>query len=202
MPPRARPQTSFTVMDILKRSPLSHPSKPRLRLASALFLGLALVATGASGPGLVGTVSAQQTLNPCALLTVDEIEPLASNKTVAAGVPGSLPERGYLACRYGWGEGVGRFKLDVVVHEPSRMYPGMSPEQIKQRLVESVRAGTDDAVIPEIGEAAVFKPASSVYATAAALVKGHILEVTLDGAFALEKKDQVVGLLKTAASRL
>jgi len=189
-------------MDNLKLSPLCHPPKPRLRLAPALLLGMALVVTGTLSPGLVGTVSAQQTLNPCALLTVDEIEALASNQTVAAGVSGSLPDRGYLACRYGWGEGVGRFKLDVVVHEPSRMFPGMSPEQIKQRLVESVRAGTGDAVIPDLGEAAVFKPASPVYATAAALVKGHILEVYLDGAFAQEKKDQIVGLLKTAASRL
>ena len=31
------------------------------------------------------------------------------------------------------------------------MFPGMTPDQIKQRLLESVRAGTDDAVIPEIG---------------------------------------------------
>jgi hypothetical protein len=168
--------------------------------ASALVLGLALVVTGASSPGLVGTVSAQA-VNPCALLTVDEIEPLAST-SVADGVSNSLPAFGYVACRYMWGVGIGRFKLDVIVTEPSGMFPGMSPEQIKQQVLESVRAGTDDAVISEIGEAAVFKPASPVYASATAFVKGRILQVHLDGVYASEKKDQVIGLLKSAASRL
>ena len=168
--------------------------------ASALVLGLALVVTGASSPGLVGTVSAQ-TVNPCALLTVDEIEAVAST-SVADGVSNSLPAFGYVACRYMWGVGIGRFKLDVTVTEPSGMFPGMSPDQIKQQVLESVRAGTDDAVISEIGEAAVFKPASPVYASATAFVKGRILQVHLDGISASEKKDQVAGLLKSAASRL
>ena len=105
-------------------------------------------------------------------------------------------------CRYTWGVGTGRFKLDVSVNETSRMFPGMSPDQIKQRLLESVRAGTADAVISEIGEAAVFRPDSSVYASATAFVKGRIVAVHLDGIDAREKKDQLVGLLKSAASRL
>jgi hypothetical protein len=193
---------SLTVMDMLNVPRLPRPRKPRYHLVAAFGLGLALVVTGAPGPGLFdGTVSAQAS-DPCALITVDDVEPLAGKASVANGVSNSVPGFGYVACRYVWGEGVGRFKLDVVVLEPSRKYPGMSPEQIKQRLVESVRAGTADAVIPEIGEAAVFKPASPVYASATALVKGHILELHLDGAFAQEQKDQVVGLLKTAASRL
>ena len=41
-----------------------------------------------------------------------------------------------------------------------------------------------------------------VYAVATALVKGRILQVQLDGLGAVEKKDQVIGLLKSAASRL
>ena len=61
------------------------------------------------------------------------------------------------------------------------MFPGMSPDQIKQRLLGSVRAGTADAVISEIGEAAVFRADSPLYATATAFVKGRILEVHLDG---------------------
>ena len=170
--------------------------------AAALILGLVLVVAGAPGPGRVdGTVSAQAS-NPCALLTVDEIEPLAGKATVADGVSNSIPASGYGACRYMWGVGAGRFRLDVTVNEASRMFPGMSPDQIKERLLESVRAGTADAVLSEIGEAAVFKPDSPVYASAFALVKGRILGVHLDGAFAREKKDQVIGLLKSAASRL
>ena len=174
--------------------------KPGYRFAFAFVLGLALVITGASSPGGVDdTVSAQE-LNPCSLLMVDEIELLAAKTSVADGVSKSLP--GYAACRYMWGVGLSRFTLDVTVNEASRMFAGMSPEQIKQRLLESVRAGTDDAVISEIGEAAVFKPDSPVYASATAFVKGRILAVHLDGLFASEKKDQIIGLLKSAAARL
>ena len=143
-----------------------------------------------------------QAPNPCALLTVDDIQPLAPNATIADGVSTSVEAFGSLTCRYAWGAGTGRFKLDVVVNEASRMFPAMSPDQIKQRLLTSVRAGTDDAVIPDLGEAAVFKPDSPVYASATALLKGRILQVTLDGIFAGEKKDQAVSLLKLAASRL
>ena len=188
-------------MDMLHSSRLRRQT-PGSSFAAASLLGLALVLAGAPGPGHVdGTLSAQ-TLNPCALITVDDVEPLAGNTSVAEGVANSLPASGYFACRYMWGVGTGRFKLDVTVNEASRMFPGMSPDQIKQRLLESVKAGTADAVLSEIGEAAVFKPDSPVYASAFALVKGRILGVHLDGAFARERKDQVVGLLKSAASRL
>jgi hypothetical protein len=177
-------------------------SKPADGFAAAFALTLALVVAGASYPGRVdGTVSAQAS-NACALLKVDEIEPLAGKASVAEGVSNSIPASGYDACRYMWGVGTGRFRLDVTVNDASRMFPGMSPDQIKQRLVESVKTGTADAVISEVGEAAVFKPDSPVYASAFALVKGRILGVHLDGAFALDKKDQVIGLLKSAASRL
>jgi hypothetical protein len=184
---------------MLHTSRLARRPKPG-RFASAFVLGLALVMTGASSPGGAGgTVSAQE-LNPCALLTVAEIDSLAAKTSVAAGVSLSLP--GHAACRYMWGVGLSRFILDVSVNESSRMFAGMSPEQIKQRLLESVKGGTGDAVIPEIGEAAVFKPDSPVYAGATAFVKGRILAVHLDGIFAREKKDQVIALLKSAAARL
>jgi hypothetical protein len=188
-------------MDMLHTSRLRR-QPPGSSFAAAFVLGVALVVTGAPGPGRgVGTVSAQ-TLDPCALITVDDVEPVAGNTSVAAGVANSFPASGYFACQYLWGVGTGRFKLDVTVNEASRMFPGISPDQIKQRLLESVRADTADAVLSEIGEAAVFRPESPVYASAFALVKGRILGVHLDGAFAREKKDQVVGLLKSAASRL
>ena len=190
-------------MDMLNISRLPRRPQPGYRFASAFVLGLACFVTGASSSGGVGGIVSAQALNACALLTVDEIEPLAANTSVADGVSNSLPAFGYLACRYRWGGvGVGRFVLDVTVNEASRMFPGMSPDQIKQRLLESVRAGTADAVISEIGEAAVFRPDSPVYATATAFVKGRILQVHLDGIFADEKKDQVTALLKSAAARL
>jgi hypothetical protein len=177
--------------------------QPASRVVAAFVLALAWVVAGASYPGRVdGTVSAQAPPNACALLKVDEIEPLAGKASVADGVSNAVPAAGYDACRYNWGVGADRFKLDVTVNETSRMFPGMSPDQIKQRLLESVRAGTADAVVPEIGDAAVFKPDSPVYASAFALVKGHLLGVHLDGVSAREKKDQVIELLKAAAARL
>jgi len=178
------------------------PRRPQPGRRWALVLGLALVVGGASGPGPArGTLSAQA-LNPCALLKVDEIEQLTPKTTVSEGVATSLPTFGSATCQYAWGVGTGRFKLDVIVNDPARLFPGMSPDQIKQRLLESVKTGTDDAVVSEVGEAAVFKPGSPVYASATALVKGRILQLNLDGVFAGEMKDQVVGLLKSAASRL
>jgi hypothetical protein len=161
-----------------------------------------MVVAGVSGPGAVnGTVSAQ-TLNPCALLTNDDVQPLAAKANVADGVASSLPAFGSVICRYTWGVGADRFKLDLIVNEASRMFPGMSPEQIKQRLQAAVRVGTADAVISDVGEAAVFKSDSPLYASATSFLKGRILEVHLDGFVARERKDQVIGLLKSAASRL
>jgi hypothetical protein len=170
------------------------------RMKSALSWGLALAVTFSLGSGR-GSVSAQE-LNPCGLLTNDDIHAVAAETNVAAGVANTVPSQGYAACRYDWGTGIYRFKLDVVVTDPSRVYKGISPEQVKQQLLQLVREGTYDAVITEVGDTAVFTPDSPVYGRAIALVKGRILEVRLDGLFAGEKKDQIVGLLKSAASRM
>ena len=143
-------------MDMMNMSRLSPRLQVGYRFASAFVLGLAMVATGVSGPGGVdGNVSAQ-TLNPCALLTTDEIRPLAGKASISDGVSSSLPSFGYVNCQYTWGVGTGRFKLDVIVYDASGRFPGMSPDQIKPRLLESVKAGTAEAVIPDVGEAAVF----------------------------------------------
>ena len=145
-----------------------------------------MVAVGVFSPGRGGTAVSAQAPNPCALLTVDDVETIAANSTVADGVSSSLPAVGSVTCRYAWGVGTGRFKLDVTVNEASRMFPGVSADQMRQRLLDSVRAGTADAVLSDIGEAAVFTPQSPVYASATALVKGRILALHLDGIFAGE----------------
>jgi len=161
-----------------------------------------MVVAGVPGPaGGDATVSAQA-VNPCALLTVDEIQPLAAKESVADGVQSSIQALGTSICRYSWGAGVGRFKLDVIVNEAPRLFPGMSPDQVKQRLQESLKEGTADAIIPDVGEAAVFRAESPLLATATASTKGRILGVQLDGLDAREKKDDLVALLKTAVSRL
>ncbi len=165
-------------------------------------MALALVVGAGSWPrGAHGIVSAQEP-NACSLLTDEDIKPVAAPASIAAGVASSAPSFGYGNCRYGWGDGNDRVKLIVAVTDTSRMFPGMTPDQVKQRLLGTVKAGTNDAVVPEVGDAATFKPDSYVYAVATALVKGRILQVQLDGPGAVEKKDQVIGLLKSAASRL
>ena len=174
---------------------------PRYRFSVTLTIGLAFILTGEIGPGQGhGTLSAQ-TVNACALLTGDEIKTLAE-LSVADGVPHALPDSRVAGCEYMWGTGTGRVKLAVVVSDASLMFSGVSPDQVKQRILESVRAGTQDAVIPEVGEAAVFKPDSVVYASATAIVKGRILQLHLDGLFAREEKDHLIELLKAAASRM
>jgi len=174
----------------------------RHQFAAALAVGLALTVAGPSWPGGVTALASAQESTPCTLLSNDEIKPLAEKASITAGVANSVPSAGFTTCRYAWGEGIDRFRLVVAVTDAVHMFPGMTPDQIKQRLLASVRAETDDAVISEVGEAAVFKPESFVYAVATALVKGRILQVQLDGRGALEKKDQVIGLLKSAVMRL
>jgi hypothetical protein len=162
-----------------------------------LVLALAMVATGVFSPGR--TVSAQAP-NPCALLTTDDVQSFAAN--AGEGVPSTIASVNYGSCRYAWGAGTDRFKLNVIVQDASRTFPGMTPDQIKQALLKSVKPETTDAVISDIGEAAVFKSDSAYYATATAFLKGRLLQVSVDGVDAREKKDQAIALLKSAASRL
>jgi hypothetical protein len=190
------------MMTTMKIARLSRRSQPGYRFTVAFGLGLALVVSGAPSSGRAGGIVSAQALNACTLLMGDEIHPRDEKVIVASGVAESFPDVGYTACRYTWGAGVDRFRLDVIVTDASRVFPGLSPEQMKQRILESVRTGTEDAVVSEIGEAAIFKPESPVFANATALVKGRILQVQLDGVYAGEMKGEVVGLLKTAASRL
>jgi hypothetical protein len=78
----------------------------------------------------------------------------------------------------------------------------MGPDEIKQGLQALVTAATADAVISDVGEAAVFKADSPVYVHATAYSKGRILQLRVDGVDAIDKKDQVIALLKSAVSRL
>jgi hypothetical protein len=172
------------------------------RRAGGFTLGLVLVVGGAFGPGRIGIPISAQQPNPCALLSDDDVKSAAAKTSVEPGVPSAFPSYGYSTCRYAWGTGVSRVTLVVSITEASRQFPGMTPDQIKQRLVGSVKTGTNDAVIPDVGDVAVFTPDSFVYATATAVVKGHVLQVHLEGFAAGQKKDQVAGLLKSAASRL
>jgi hypothetical protein len=168
--------------------------------ALRLFVAVAIVAAGAASQRSQSVLAAQAA-SPCALVMVEEIEPLA-NTIVGEGVPGSLAAAGTSSCRFAWGTGAWRHTLDVIVRDASRVFPGAGPDSIKQGLAASAKPETTDSVIADVGEAAVFKSESPVFAYATAYLKGRILQVRLDGADALEGKAHVVAILKSAAARL
>ena len=171
-------------------------------LRTAFVLALAMVAIGIDEPGSGSSTAVAQTAAPCTLLKVEDVQPLASKETVAEGVSTSLAAAASSTCKYAWGSGVRRYKLDVTVSEASRTYSGATPDLIKQGLQASVKAGTADAVVPDAGETAIFKADSPAYVHSTAYAKGRILRVDLDGVDALDKKAQVIELLKLALSRL
>jgi hypothetical protein len=186
--------------NMTKFSRCHHRPQAGCRLTFALLVGLAVAAIGTSVPG-GGTVAAQG-LQPCGLLTTDEIEALAPNEEVSEGTSSAFEALDSFTCRYTWGSGVDRFTLAVYVNPASRAYAGMSAETIKSSLLSSVTPGTADATIPDVGEAAVFKSYSSVHVSASAYAKGRLLQVNLDGIDARDRKDRLISLLKSAASRL
>jgi hypothetical protein len=187
---------------MMNASRLPRRSRSDHRSGSALFLALTVVAAGLSGPAGGGGRVVAQASGPCALLTTDAIQPLAPKMSIGSGVPLVLDSVGYSRCQYVWGEGTERVKVDVTTSDPSRMFAGASPDQVKQQLRALVTPGTDDAVIPDVGEAAAFRADSPAYVYATALAKGRIVQIHLDGFDARDQKGQVISLLKSAVSRL
>ena len=169
--------------------------------AASFLLALAMLAAAPTETWRNQPVLAAQGAGPCALLMPDEIEPLAE-MIVTDGVPSSQAAAGTSACRFTWGTGAWRHTLDVIVRDAALAFPGAGPDAIKQGLAASARPETTDSVIAEVGEAAVFKSDSPVFAYATAYLKGRILQVRLDGADARDSKEYVVALLKSAAGRL
>lgn len=176
------------------------PGRVAYRLGVGLALGLTLVAAGMPLPAGRRAVAAQGA-GPCALVTAADIQPLAPNASIGDGVSTTFEAIGFSRCQYSWGDGVDRFKLDVTLNDAARVFPGMSPDAIRQGLQASVKEAMGDAVIADAGEAAVFRADSHYYVHASALAKGRIVQVHLDGLDARDRKDQVIALLKAAASR-
>lgn len=166
---------------------------------NALMLGLALVMRD-PGPA--------PPQDPCALLKPAEVQALAPKAEIGKGVSSTVsPELGSYACQYEWGTGgnaaSGRFQLQVIISDVSKAFPGMEPTLIKQGLLGGAKPGqANTAVIPGVGEAAIFKSSDPIRAETTAYVKGSLLQVILEGSDARAKKDQVIALLKAAASRL
>jgi hypothetical protein len=171
------------------------------RFIPVLLLGLTIPAVAKSGQG--GAQPTAQGQNPCALLTIEEVQSLAPKEQhVTQGVAAANQDIGSATCRYTWGAGVDRYALVVSVNPAPRTFVGMTPDAIKQALVSSVVPETDDSVITDVGNAAVFKSYSRVYAGASAYLKDRILQVQLDGFDAPEHKGGLISLLKSAVSRM
>jgi hypothetical protein len=168
------------------------------RMALGLVFGLAIAASALS----IGARTVLAQSQACGLLTVEEVQALAPNQNVSG--PGVSTNQGWgsVTCRYMWGTGNQHFTLALSVQPASRMFAGMSADSIKQFLAKTVRPETSDESIPDVGEAAIFTSSSSVYASASAYVKDRVLQVTLDGIDARDRKAQLIALLKSAAARL
>jgi hypothetical protein len=146
-------------------------------------------------------VAVAQSAQPCTLLTTEDIHPLAYQQTVAAGVAASYEPTGFNVCRYAWGAGLDRYKLEVNIGDASRKYAGLGPDQVKQALQSTVVKDTADTIVSDVGDAAIFKAESPVYVQATALIKDRVLEISLDGLDAREKKGEMIALLKKAAAK-
>lgn len=163
---------------------------------TAIFLGLALAAAGASALP-----------DPCTLVKPSDLQALFPNGPSGPGTVEKHPEIGSVICSYQWGPGgnaySGRFNFHVTVSEASKIFPGLDRETIKAGLLaETKKPGENGVAISGVGDVAIYKSNSPIRSNTTALVKGFVLLIDLDGPDGRAKKDQVISLLKTAAGRL
>jgi hypothetical protein len=162
----------------------------------AIFLGLTLVAAGVSALP-----------DPCTLVRALDLQALFQNGPAGPGAVEKHPEIGSATCTYQWGTGSnaysGRFNFHVTVSELSKTYPGTDREVLKAGLLaETKKPGENAVAISGVGDAAIYKSGSPIRSETTAIVKAFFLQVDLDGPDGRGKKDQVISLLKTAASRM
>jgi hypothetical protein len=169
---------------------------------AACALALAMVMTSFSLPPVAveNRLLAAQEVNPCALLTADEIQKaLAPSVTIKDGRV-EAGKVGSTSCSYEWGAagGSGKSVLHLVVTEATTVYLGMSAALITKTFL----AEKEVTSVPNIGDAAVFKSDAPTRGTAKAYVKKKILEVAYESRDARAQKEKLVALLKSAAERL
>jgi len=169
---------------------------------NALVIVLALVLLGVSG----SAVKAQKPGDGCALLQAAEIQALAGTAKVGAG-KASTDALGSRTCQYEWGTGgnvqTGRSFLNISVTMTSKAFPGMDASLVRQGLLASAKAGKPNAaVIPAVGDAAIYESDEPIRVKTTALARGNMLIISFESSDARAKKDQVIALLKAAAGRL
>lgn len=171
---------------------------------TSFVFALAAATLGMSGAGVAFGV--QKPKDGCSLLTPAEIQPLAGGASIGNGASSTDP-LGSLLCQHRWGKGAnvqgGRSYLNVSATEISKAFPGTSPSLVAQGLLARAKAGTPNtAVIPGIGDAALYESNDPIRVTTTALAKGHMVIVSFESSDARAKKDQVIALLKAAVGRL
>ena len=164
-------------------------------------VALALIAFTVSG-----SLGAQSVVDGCSVVRAADLQPLAAAAKVAPGTPGT-DGVGSRKCKYEWGPGnsiqSGHSFLTVSVTPVSKMFPGMDISIIRQALTAAAQAGKpNNAVIPGLGDVAVYESSDPTQAKATAVFKGQMIIVSLETQNARTQKDQVAALLKIAAGRL
>lgn len=157
---------------------------------------LILFAVGMSLAMASGTAFAQKA---CALVTKDDAQKIASAKLGKAN-ESSIAAMNMTSCAY---LGPGKDSTPsvmVTVTDASKMYPGMNTATLKTQIFAT--KDKNATAIPGVGDAARCMQLSSTKIATQALVKGKVLTVDYEGDDAVARKDQVIQLLKTAASRL
>ena len=145
---------------------------------------------------------AQDPTKPCTLLTSAEAKAF-SGAQVGEGATHFLAPTGTYSCMYQWRARDFSPSLEVTVSDASKVYPGKGSDSIKMGITGGPRGLPPNfTLVTGVGEAANFMSDSPTAAFAMAYMKGKILTVGYRGTDARAKKDQVIGLLKTAASRL
>ncbi|MEP7326118.1 MAG: hypothetical protein ABI836_09240 [Gemmatimonadota bacterium] len=169
-------------------------------MSNACSVGLVLALLGFSTAAL----QAQGSGDGCSLLKGAEVQALAGAAKVGPGTASS-DALGSRLCRYEWGIGNnaqhGRSVLDVSITPISKAFPGTDAALLRQGLLAKARQ-PNTAVIPGVGDAAIYESSDPIHVAATAMTKGNMLIVTLESADARGKKDQVIALLKAAAGRL
>lgn len=138
---------------------------------------------------------------PCELLKTAEVQAVAG-PGVDAGTASVDAPTGTHSCAYKWTVKNFSPRLEVLVSDASKIYPGTSAETLKTGILTGPRASKSITVVPGVGEAAQYRAESETNGTAIAYLKGRILTIVYRAPDAVAKKDQVIGLLKSAASRL
>lgn len=169
-------------------------------MRNALVAGLTVALIGINA----SAGQAQQPGDGCSVLLAAEVQALAGSTKVGAGKPETDP-LGSRLCHYEWGTGNnvqhGRSYLNVSITPIAKAFPGTDASVLRKGLL--AKAGPPNtAVIPAVGDAAVYESNDPIRVETTALVKGNLLIVAFNSSEARAKKDRVIALLKAAAARL